>query len=107
VIEAKAGDQGRLFGSVTASDIAELVSAHVGSKLEHRQVALGTPIKEVGTYEVSVSLTRNVKAQLTVLVKGEGQEEVPAKASAADDDGDDSEDGDSEDEDEDGDEDKG
>jgi large subunit ribosomal protein L9 len=102
VIEAKAGDQGRLFGSVTASDIAELVSAQVGSKLEHRQVALGTPIKEVGTYEVSVSLTRNVKAQLTVLVKGEGQEEAPAKASAADD----SEDDDAEDEDEDEDDDK-
>jgi large subunit ribosomal protein L9 len=82
VIEAKVGEQGRLFGSVTASDIAEAVSAHSGSKLEHRQVALATPIKEVGTYEVSVTLTRNVKAQLTVRVKGEGEEEEAPKAKA-------------------------
>lgn len=80
IIEAKVGEQGRLFGSVTASDIADAVSAHAGSKLEHRQVMLATPIKEVGTYEVSVILTRNVKAQLTVRVKGEGEEEEAPKA---------------------------
>ncbi len=83
VIEAKVGELGRLFGSVTASDIAEAVSAHSGSKLEHRQVALATPIKEVGTYEVSVNLTRNVKAQLTVRVKGEGEEEEEAPKAAS------------------------
>ncbi|HWC29939.1 MAG TPA: 50S ribosomal protein L9 [Dehalococcoidia bacterium] len=71
VIEAKVGEQGRLFGSVTASDIAEAVAANGGSKVEHRQVALATPIKEVGTYEISVTLTRNVKAQLTVEVKSD------------------------------------
>jgi large subunit ribosomal protein L9 len=80
VIEAKVGDQGRLFGSVTASDIAEAVAARSGSKLEHRQVALATPIKEVGTYEVSVTLTRNVKAEVTVEVKSD------APAAAKDDD---------------------
>jgi large subunit ribosomal protein L9 len=77
VIAAKVGDQGRLFGSVTATDIAEALNASAGSQLEHRQVALPTPIKEVGTYEVAVSLTRNVKAQVTVQVKGEGEEEAP------------------------------
>jgi large subunit ribosomal protein L9 len=101
VIEAKVGEQGRLFGSVTATDIAEAVSAHAGSKLEHRQVALGTPIKEVGTYEVAVSLSRNVKAQLTVLVKGEGEDEAPNAASTAKsaeaDDGEDDEDAEEED----------
>ena len=78
VIAAKVGEQGRLFGSVTATDIAEEVSARAGSTLEHRQVALATPIKEVGTYEVAVSLTRNVKAQLTVQVKSDAEEEAPA-----------------------------
>ena len=76
VIEAKVGDQGRLFGSVTASDIAEAVNAHAGSKVEHRQVALGTPIKEIGTYEVAVSLTRNVKAQVTVEVRSDAPDET-------------------------------
>jgi len=108
IIEAKVGEQGRLFGSVTASDIADAVSAHAGSKLEHRQVMLATPIKEVGTYEVSVILTRNVKAQLTVRVKGEGEEEAPkaksrakAKAAKAADDDEDEEDEKDADEDED------
>lgn len=78
VIAAKVGELGRLFGSVTASDIAEAVSARAGSTLEHRQVALTTPIKEIGTYEVSVILTRNVKAQLTVQVKSDAEEEAPA-----------------------------
>ena len=82
VIEAKVGEQGRLFGSVTASDIADAVNAHAGSKLEHRQVALATPIKEVGTYEVSVNLTRNVKAQLTVQVKSDTPEEETPKAAS-------------------------
>jgi len=81
VIEAKVGDQGRLFGSVTATDIADAVNASAGSTLEHRQIALGAPIKEAGTYEVAVSLTRNVKAQITVQVKGEGEEEAPKAAS--------------------------
>jgi large subunit ribosomal protein L9 len=81
VIAAKAGDQGRLFGSVTATDIAEALNASAGSQLEHRQVALPAPIKEVGTYEVAVSLTRNVKAQVTVQVKGEGEEEAPKASS--------------------------
>jgi large subunit ribosomal protein L9 len=84
VIAAKVGELGRLFGSVTASDIAEAVSAHSGSTLEHRQVSLATPIKEVGTYEVSVILTRNVKAQLTVQVKSDAEEdEAPAPKAAA------------------------
>jgi large subunit ribosomal protein L9 len=71
VIAAKVGEQGRLFGSVTATDIAEALNASAGSNLEHRQVALAAPIKEVGTYEVAVSLTRNVKAQVTVEVKSD------------------------------------
>jgi large subunit ribosomal protein L9 len=83
VITAKAGDEGRLFGSVTASDIAEEVNARAGTQLGHRQVALPQAIKEVGTYQIDVSLTRNVKAQVTVEVKGEGAPEPVAVAAAA------------------------
>lgn len=80
VISAKVGEEGRLFGSVTASDIAEEVNARAGTQLGHRQVALGQPIKEVGSYEIDVSLTRNVKVQVTVEVKGEGEPEPVAVA---------------------------
>ena len=72
VIPARAGQEGRLFGSVTASDIAEAVSARAGTAVEHRQVGLEQPIKELGTYEVGVVLTRNVRAQVSVEVAPEG-----------------------------------
>ena len=71
VISARVGDQGRLFGSVTSTDIAEAINARSGSRLEHRQVVLEAPIKEVGSYEVPVNLTRNVRASVTVEVTAE------------------------------------
>jgi len=72
VITARVGEQGRLFGSVTASDIAEAVSARGAGNIGHRQVTLGAPIKDVGTYEVPVNLTRNVVATVSVQVASEG-----------------------------------
>jgi large subunit ribosomal protein L9 len=71
VLKARAGEQGKLFGSVTASDIAVAMSKKAKTEIEHRQVQLESPIKEVGTYEIGVSLTRNVKAQVTVEVQAE------------------------------------
>ena len=83
VIMARAGDEGRLFGSVTASDIAEAVNERAGTQLGHRQVALSRPIREVGNYEIEVSLTRNVKAQVAVEVKNENEPEPVAVAATA------------------------
>jgi large subunit ribosomal protein L9 len=65
---------------VTASDIAEAVNERAGTQLSHRQVALGRPIREVGSYEIEVSLTRNVKAQVAIEVRGEGAPEPAAVA---------------------------
>ena len=71
-IEVLVGEQGKLFGSVTSRDIAERLQADTGVELEHRQVALNQPIREIGTHEVSVRLTRNVIANITVHVHPEG-----------------------------------
>ena len=71
VLKAKVGEEGRLFGSVTASDIAEAINARGGGSIEHRQVALDAPIKQAGSHEVAVTLTRNVKATVTVEVQAE------------------------------------
>jgi large subunit ribosomal protein L9 len=71
VIQARAGEQGRLFGSVTNSDIAEQLSLRAGREIEHRQVVLEAPIKEIGTFEVPVHLTRNVSVDVTVEVQPE------------------------------------
>jgi len=71
VLKAKAGEEGRLFGSITASDIAEAINARGAAGVEHRQVQLEAPIKQLGSQEVVVSLTRNVKATVTIEVEAE------------------------------------
>jgi len=71
-IEVLVGEQGKLFGSVTSRDIAERLQKDTGVELEHRQVSLNQPIREIGTHEVPVKLTRNVIANITVNVHPEG-----------------------------------
>lgn len=83
-IEVKVGEQGRLYGSVTARDISEALEKPLGLLLEHRQVELGEPIRQVGVFEVPLRLSRNVRPSVQVAVLGEGQtlEELLAAASA-------------------------
>jgi large subunit ribosomal protein L9 len=81
-IEVKVGEQGRLYGSVTARDISEALEKPLGFLLEHRQVELEEPIRQVGVFEVSLRLSRNVRRSVQVAVLGEGQtlEELLAAA---------------------------
>src|SRR3990172_9133901 len=71
-MEVRVGEQQKLFGSVTARDIAEALQEATGVELEHRQVELREPIRELGDHEVTVKLTRNVHAQITVNVSALG-----------------------------------
>ena len=68
-IEVRVGEQGKLFGSVTARDIAELLQAETGIELEHKQIDLRQPIRDLGAHEVVVKLTRNVHAPVVVNVE--------------------------------------
>ena len=72
-IEVRAGEQGRLYGSVTTRDIAEALEKPLGLLLEHRQVELEEPIRRVGLFDVPLRLSRNVRASVRVAVLGEGQ----------------------------------
>jgi len=81
-IEVRIGEQGKLFGSVTARDIAEALQAETGIELTHQQVALGQAIREVGSQEVNVRLTKNVIAKVTVNVESLGAEEASAATAA-------------------------
>ncbi len=83
-IEVKVGEQGRLYGSVTARDISEVLEKPLGLLLEHRQVELEEPIRQVGLFEVVLKLSRNVRPSVQVAVVGEGQtlEELLAAAAA-------------------------
>jgi large subunit ribosomal protein L9 len=82
VITVRAGEQGRLYGSVTAGDIAEEASKLAGQEVDRHLLVLEEPIKEVGTHEISLRLTQNVDATLMVEVVAEGvavevKEETP------------------------------
>jgi large subunit ribosomal protein L9 len=67
-VKAKAGSEGRLFGSVTAADVAEAVLAQTGIELERRRVHLDEPIKSIGTHQLSVKLHADVEFPITVEV---------------------------------------
>ena len=63
----RAGDGGTLYGSVTNSDIAEMM-AEAGHKIERRKIQLKEAIKSLGDYEVAVKLHRSIAATLKVSV---------------------------------------
>jgi len=67
-IAAHAGEEGRLFGSVTAAEIARELEARVGAPVDRRAVHLPEPIRSVGTHEVTVRLHPEVEPTVTVEV---------------------------------------
>ncbi len=70
----KAGEGGRLFGSVTSQDIAALL-AEQGIELDRRKIILDEPIRLLGTYQVRVKLYTGVETTLQVSVIKEEEEE--------------------------------
>ncbi|NLJ60624.1 MAG: 50S ribosomal protein L9 [Firmicutes bacterium] len=68
-IRCKAGEGGKLFGSVTAKDIAEAVQESLGIALDRRRIDLTEPIKAVGSYTVSVKLHQEVSTKISVEVE--------------------------------------
>jgi len=71
-ITRKVGEQDKLFGSVTALDIAEALSA-AGHKVDRRVIHMPDPIRTIGAHEVELRLHRDVQTKITVNVKGEAQ----------------------------------
>ena len=68
-VRARAGEEGRLFGSVTAQDIAEAITRK-GIEISRKQVALPEPIKAAGFYKVPISLHPKTSAMVEVNVIG-------------------------------------
>lgn len=67
-IPAKAGPEGRLFGSVTAADVAEAATAQSGVELDRRALRIEEPIRALGTHELGVKLAGDVEFTLTIEV---------------------------------------
>ncbi len=67
-LPARAGETGRLFGSITTTDVADAVKAAGGPVLDKRSVDLGSPIKTLGTHSAKVQIHPDVIATLTLEV---------------------------------------
>ena len=67
IIKAKAGEEDKLFGSVTSMDIADALKAE-GIEIDKKKIHIDEPIKRLGDYTVTIKLHSEVSAQLNVQV---------------------------------------
>jgi len=69
-VQTRAGSGGRLFGSISTSDIAAAVKAAGGPELDRRKIEIGIPIRTVGAHQIAVRLHPEVSATVEVEVVG-------------------------------------
>jgi len=69
VVTAKGGGAGRLFGSVTNTEVSEALAKQAGIQLDKRKIVLDEPIKAVGVYTVKCKLGYEINAELKIEVK--------------------------------------
>ena len=67
-IQHRAGEDGKLYGSVTSAEIADAISEARGLKVDRRKINLEDPIREVGTYMVEVELPGGATASVKTIV---------------------------------------
>jgi large subunit ribosomal protein L9 len=70
-VKARAGEGGKLFGSVTTADIADAIKAQTGIEVDRRKVDLAEPIRELGDADVTVKLHTDVSVAVVVHVVAE------------------------------------
>jgi large subunit ribosomal protein L9 len=70
-IKAKVGEQHRLFGSVTAADIAGALAEAHEINIDRRKIMMGDPLRSVGVHNVTVHLAPELNADLTVTIEPE------------------------------------
>ena len=77
-ISARAGEEGKLFGSVTNSDVARAIEEQLGEAIDRRHIRMDDPIRSLGSHQIEVHLHEEVNALVTVEVIA--HEEEPAEA---------------------------
>jgi len=70
LVRARAGEEGRLFGSVTNMDVERLL-AEKGFHVERRRILLPEPIKQLGTFPIPVQVGRSVRVSVELTVEAE------------------------------------
>ena len=67
-LKAKAGDDGRLFGSITSGDVADAIQEARGIVIDRRNITVDPPIRAVGTYNVPIQLGPDLVAEVQTIV---------------------------------------
>lgn len=67
-MSAKAGESGKLFGTITTKKLTEELLAKSGIDIDRKNVTLNAPINKIGEYKMLIKLTSKVKTELTVIV---------------------------------------
>ncbi len=70
-IRTKAGDGGRIFGSITSKDIADAIGSQLGIEVDKKKIQLDSPIKQTGETTVTIRLYHEVNAAVRVSVETE------------------------------------
>ena len=71
VLKTKAGENGKLFGSITSKDISDMLKSSFNIDIDKKKINLTDAIKSLGTIEVEVKLFPGVSTKLTVKIEGE------------------------------------
>ena len=79
-VDARIGEEGQLFGSVTTAQIADAIEAQLGVTVDRKRVGRGTLIKTAGRHNVEVNLYRDINASVVVLVGVNDADESEAEA---------------------------
>jgi large subunit ribosomal protein L9 len=82
-IDAKAGENGKLYGKVTSKEIAAAISKAIGTTIDKKDIRGADDINALGTYTVVIKLATDVQAEINIDVAQEGSPIVPKKAAAA------------------------
>ena len=74
--KARMGAGERLFGSITAADIAEELGQAIGSVIDKKKIDIGESLRKTGSYEVAVKLASDINPQITVVIEEEKETEM-------------------------------
>ena len=74
IFYAKAGETGKLYGSVTTNDVVDALNAELGTSVDRRSI-VGEPLRQLGDHQVTVRLSRDYQPQVMVTIHPEGEVE--------------------------------
>jgi len=67
-VRSKVGEGGKLYGSITTSDVAEALEKQAGQTVDKRKIEIEEPIRHVGEYKIPVRLSKNVTANVNLRI---------------------------------------